>query len=456
MRDVGFFILLLPLLIMSFRNGYIAYLLWGWAGLASIQSYLYGFMLDVQLALIFAGLAIFKYLQKKDDGRVPYSINGTAILFLLFACHMTLSATFAYNGHPRNWEFVINMLKTVLFCLLMPTLVTSRFRLHALVLVIAIATGFHGLIDGLKFISSGGAHLAIGIQKFGDNNHFAMVLLMVIPLLAYAYEYSTHRPAKLVFFAFVPLVVFGVIATQSRGGLVGLVVLGGWFFLKSRRKLVALMVVSACTLLVILYAPDHWVDRMSTIENAGEDSSLMGRVGAWHVSSAVALHNPVLGGGPHSIEIGSVWNEHRIAPGLLGFLANMNLNGLPGRGRAAHSIYFEVLGDLGFVGFFIFIAILINAFLSARTVVRVAKAVGPQLDWARGLAEMIALSLVAYIVTGALLSAAYFELPYILIMMLEVLKILVQPEKMTSKTKPGGVSTTTASMRSLIQSGADH
>ncbi len=436
MRDISVLALLLPLFVIAIRNGYVAYVLWGWAGLASIQSYVYGFMLTVPLVQIFAGLALVKYLQGKDAERAPLVPNLTSILFALFAMHITLSATFAYAGHPRNWEFATNMLKTVLFCVLMPMLVTSRLRLHALVIVIAVATGFHGLVDGLKFIASGGGHLAAGIQKFGDNNHFAMVLLIGIPLVAYAYQYSANLIVKLGFLGVLPLLVFAVIATRSRGALVCLIIMGGWFLLTSRRKFTGLLMVIACAMLVVAYAPEDWVARMNTIGNAEQDSSLMGRVGAWHVSSAIALNNPVFGGGPHTLEIGSVWNEHRNALGLLGFVPNMDLNGLPGRGRAAHSIFFEVLGDMGFVGLLIFVAILINAFVTARSVIRIAKAIGTQLDWARSLAQMLMLSLVAYVIAGSLLSAAYFELPYILIMLLQVLKMQVEPKKQERSVKP--------------------
>jgi len=55
-----------------------------------------------------------------------------------------------------------------------------------------------------------------------------------------------------------------------------------------------------------------------------------------------------------------------------------------------------------------------------------ASSVGPRLQWAVDLAYMIVISTMAYAVGGALLSAAYFELPYILFMLLEVLKLQVR------------------------------
>ena len=91
---------------------------------------------------------------------------------------------FAYPGLDRNWELFGNVVKTVLFCLFMPMIVVSRFRIHAFVLVIALAISFHGVLDGLKFIASGGGHNAQPLKKFGDNNHLALILLMVLPFLS--------------------------------------------------------------------------------------------------------------------------------------------------------------------------------------------------------------------------------------------------------------------------------
>jgi probable O-glycosylation ligase (exosortase A-associated) len=422
MRDLialGMMLLLVP---MSLRNGYIAYLLWGWAGLASVTSYLYGFMLGFQYSLVFSLIALTLFLLGNDPRNKPFESNRTTTLFLLFAVQVVLSASFAYDGHPRNWEIATNVLKTLVFCALMPLVVTTRFRLHGLILMMAIATGYHGLVDGLKYISSGGSHFAYGIQKYGDNNHFAIALVMVIPLLVYCFRYAANPLVRLGFATTTPLVVLAVLATQSRGGFMCLLTVGIWFALTSRYKFVGIVGIALSALLVLQLAPDQWLDRMNTIGAAGEDYSMMGRIGAWRISSAIAIANPFFGGGLHSVEIASVWNSFRDSPNLLWYVTNLDLEGLPGGGRAAHSIYFETMGDLGFVGFFIFMALLFNALVTAREVVALVRVGGNKLRWAADLAHMLSISVIAYAVGGALLSAAYFELPYILFMLLEVLK----------------------------------
>lgn len=432
MRDGLIFLLSVPLLYMSLRNGYVAYLLWGWAGLASIGSYAYGFMQPIPFVQIFALIALTKLFTERDLKKNALSFNRTSILFILYAIQVTLSAVFAYEGNPVNWEITSNMLKTILFCLIMPLLLIDRFRIHAFILMLVIGLSYHGLIDGLKFIASAGGHNAIGIAKFGDNNHYAMVLIMAIPLMIYAYQYSSNVIARVGFASLIPLTVFAVMATKSRGGLVTLAAIAFWFILTSKRKFFGLFLVALLALLMVQVAPDEWVARMDTIGNAGDDSSLMGRVGAWRISSAIALANPMLGGGLHSIQIGSVWEMFRNAPSLLDFVSNANLNGLPGRGRAAHSIYFEVLGDLGFFGLTLFALMILNALLTAKSIMRNSKQIGASLEWAHSLAKMLTISIIAYAIGGGLLSAAYFELPYIFYMTLEVLNVYVS--RINSKT----------------------
>ena len=128
------------------------------------------------------------------------------------------------------------------------------------------------------------------------------------------------------------------------------------------------------------------------------------------------------------MELSRVWGEFRDAPNLLSFVGNSEALGLSGNGRAAHSIYFETMGDLGFLGFFIFLAILVNSMMTAVEVRRITARAGVKLEWVFDLATMLLISILAFAFGGALLSAAYFELPYILIMLLEILKRYARQE----------------------------
>lgn len=418
MRDLAVLCATLVFISLSFRSTFIAYLLWCWAGLIGLNGYLYGFMVSVPYVQIFALITLTTWFYIKDPERIKFTNNRTTTLFVILVCHGFLCALFAYPDLLSNWGLFGNVIKTALFCLLMPMLVTNRLRTHAMVVMITLAIAFHGGLDGLKFLASGGAHIVIGIVKYGDNNHFAMAMIFVIPLLLYLFQYSEKRLARFAFGGGIFLVILAVIGTRSRGGLVGLATVAIWLILKSNRKFLVITIIAICGLIVIPMLPSSWSERMETIQTASEDHSFMSRVTAWKVSSAIAVANPVLGGGFRALQSQSVWAEFKDSPGLLGFIDTP----LTRSGMAAHSIWFEVMGDMGFVGLFIFVAMIVNAFITHSEIRGQVKRGGESWRWAGDLADMLSVIMMVYIVSGSALSAAYFEIPYIVMMMLEVIK----------------------------------
>lgn len=419
MRDLlmfGFMLLVVPIALIAPFAGY---LLWGWAGLIAINFYLYGFMSGIGYVQIFAAITILALLMKRERSLLPFTPNRTTVLLGLFVMHGLMVALLAFPNLDRNWELFGNLAKTALFCVLMPMVAVSRFRIHALALMIALAVSFHGALDGLKFIASAGAHNAQAIRTFGDNNNLALVLLMVMPFLYYLYRYSVVKVVRLGFLAALPLTVLAVVATDSRGALLGMFAIAVWVVLKSQKKALGLLLVGMCTFMVVQLAPEEWSSRMETIQTAQEDASFMGRVTAWKVSSAIAVDNPMFGGGFRALQSHTVWDQYKYSQGLLGFVETPMLNR---SGVAAHSIWFEVLGDQGFVGFFLFVALLVNGFVTRREIWKLARKHGSHGQWAGDLADMIAAALLAYIVSGSLLSVAYFELPYVCLMLMETLK----------------------------------
>lgn len=435
MRDLMMAGAALLLLGLSFRNVFGAYLLWGWFGLIAVQGYLYGFMRGVPYVQIFALIALLMLLLGKNNEKVPYKANGASLLMVIFGVHCVLAATLAYPGLARNWELCTNVLKTLLFCLVMPLVVTQRYRFHALIVIVTIGISFHGLIDGLKFLASGGAHRAIGNIKYGDNNHFAMVLVMSMPLLLYLYQYSKSKLARMGFIGVFFVTCLAVVATGSRGALITLLAVGAWLVLISRRKLRYLFTALLAAVLIVSLAPERWTTRMSTIETAEQDSSFMGRVIAWKRASAIALDYPILGGGFHAGQSPQLFLEYNYKQGLLGFVSTP-----PGRYPAAsHSIYFEVLGDLGFIGLFWFLLLMFYPFSLRRRIRSLAYSRGKECDWAGDCSDMLAASMVAFLVGGAALSAAYFEVPYIIVMIMQILLFILERDSSNPSDPPTAV-----------------
>ena len=420
MRDYMVLTALLFFIPMAFSNALAGYLLWGWTAVIAIDSYTFGLVPTLRLNLIFAVITLLAMLVYKDKERGTLSAGGTSVLLILFLLHATLAAIFAYPGNSQNWDLYSQLLKTMVFVLVMPLVLSSRYRIHAMMLMLVLGLSFHGLVEGLKFIVTGGGHHVRGVAKFGDNNHFAVALAMSIPCMYYLVQTSRSKLIRLGAIVVSVITVLAIVGTSSRGGMLCIAAMGIWLAMTSRRKLVATLFVLMCAGLVVALAPESWTERMDTIKTAEQDGSFMQRVEAWQVSSAIAVANPVFGGGFRAIEVQEVWNQFRGSVGFLGFMRE----GPPSEiFRAAHSVYFQIMGDLGLLGLVLFLTLLGNVFLMRRNIHKRAKVAGAQeWQWAIDLSNALAASMFAYMVGGAAVSLGYFETMYMIVMLMAVLQ----------------------------------
>ena len=421
MRDAAFALLMLCALPLAIARPFNAYLLWGWTGLLVPTAYFYGFMTHARVNLSLAVLTFALILLGRVKWR-DYQPNRVTWLYLLLALHATLVFWFAYGENPHNAQYHEILIKGLLFALVMPFFVRERVHFHAMFIVIALGLGIHGVLNGLKSVASAGGHNMLGPAgtMLADRNHLSTVLALVLPVLFYLQTYSANRLIRLGFLGTFCLVVVAILAGGSRAGFIALSVVGLWLVLTTRRKGLALALAVTAVVGFLAFVPEDITSRLSTIKEAEEDSSFMGRVIAWKISSAIALANPVFGGGFHAVQVQPIWDTFKTAPSLLGFL---NLPVPEFSAKAAHSIYFEVMGDLGFVGLGIFLTILSRGVWSRFTIKQLTAQLGESYQWARDMADMLMLSVLAYMVGGASVSLGYLEVIYMVVMLMELLRL---------------------------------
>jgi probable O-glycosylation ligase (exosortase A-associated) len=422
MRDLVFLMFFMMYIPMALRFPHIGAMLWAWLAFSAPGEYLFGFMNSLPLSKIVAVLTVGALLVHRD-GRKPY-IDGIMLLLIAFLALGAVSASFAVTVLPLNWELFGKVVKIIALCFVVTSVVTTRRRLQGMILAIALGLAFNGADEGLKVLLTGGSHHVLGIQEYGDNNQFAVAMLMCMPLLLFLYNTSAHPVARAGFMGTLVLCGVAVIGTYSRGGFVGLVALALGLIALNRNKLRNLLAVAVCGLVLLQAAPSTWFNRIDTIETANKDDSFMGRITSWKVSTLIALDRPLIGGGFHAQQDAPVWQ--RYAPGVSEF--DFVPSAPAGKvGIAAHSIYFEVLGDLGFTGLFIFLSLLLLAF---RYCGMIRKRARPHADlaWMVDLASMLRLSIIVYMVSGAALSVAYFEGFFLLLALLSVTRRMLKVE----------------------------
>ncbi len=405
---------------MTVMSAHVGVLLWIWVALMSPGEVLYGAMAGVPFNKIVAITTVISLpfnMEKKE-----FYIDKLAALMLMFAGAATISWLTAIVPSPDSDLLYQKLIKEIVLFFAITSVMLTRHRIHLVLIVIVLSIGFFSVKEGLIFALTAGGHIILGSGAIGDNNALATAMLMTIPILYYLYRYSELRLVRLCFMAALVLSVIATVGTYSRGGFVGMLVVGLFMVKNSRRKISTLFFLGLACMLVYGLAPASWFDRLHTINSATDDGSFMGRVVAWKMSVLVALDHPLTGGGPHSIHRLLVWETYRPLLYRLDFITTPPADTLP---HAAHSIWFEILGDLGFPGLLLFLAILASAFWKCRSIARMTRG-QPSLIWAADLARMLQISLAVYAVTGSALSLGYFEMYYIIVALLSRLGRTVQ------------------------------
>lgn len=440
MRDL-FFLALLPLMLyLMARRPFIAMGMWIWTALFFPNAWLYGIGTGIRYNLIFTAVAILGYLVLKDKPKARFGPLGG--LILLFFVWTTIS-TMMTEGLPEvGWDIWVRFFKVILLFVFVVLIVNKKLHIDFFLGCVVLSVGFFGSLEGLKFIASGGGHHIEGFygHALGDRNELALAFVITLPICFYLlkeYGKKSHF-VRLALFGVIGLLVTSIIGTQSRGGFVALLGLGGYLFMKSERKIVLAILIVLLSVALSNVVSDEWTARMNTINEAGEDSSFMGRVVAWKLSFIQAMRHPFFGGGFKTQEYFPVWRS--LSADYFAYPFFYTGDALPDetKAHAAHSVYFQVLGEHGFVGLGIYLAFLARAFLDARKLVLVARK-HVETQWIAALGTMIQLCLFAFCLGGAALSFAYFELMFALYGLLLVLQTRLLPEALNAiRAVPAG------------------
>ena len=206
--------------------------------------------------------------------------------------------------------------------------------------------------------------------------------------------------------------IVSVVLSYSRGALLGLVALLLVWALKSKYKVTAAIGFALVLLVIFAAAPGAWIERMQTLREAPEsDPSAMSRIHAWQFARDLAKDHPFFGGGFQT------FTEPLFAQ------YSLPVTDVHG----PHSIYFQMLGEHGFPGLIIFLTLIVSCYLSCRKLIR-RFSLGPSPGYLPEYARMVQLSLIPFLVSGAFLGRAYFDLFYQLIATVIILKGFARDE----------------------------
>lgn len=310
--------------------------------------------------------------------------------------------------------------KAILIATLTTGLVRDRRRFRILLILTAFCLGFLGAKRGLFGLLRGGVRYDDGPGGFmSDNNSFALVLNMTLPLLAGIALVEKERILKWAAAAMVALSILTIFFTFSRGGLLTLCIVGPMLVWRSRQRwlIAGLLVLGLSGFLLFSSGSfkDKYVERAQTIDDYQEDGSAQGRLNAWITSWRVFLDYPVFGVGPNNLE--AVF--FRYSP-------------QQDRFRVAHNAYFQVLAECGLPALLLFVGALGTSLWRLGRLRR-----EPDVpEWAEVYARMLQISILAYMVGSMFLNTAYSELIYHLIALSVCLEVVAHAEAAAAADAP--------------------
>ena len=380
------------------------------------QEMAYGFTRTLPVAAM-AAVATLIGLVFERNRRLPFGEN-VVTFFTIFTLWICIAFPFSFNV-DGSMQMLSKVLKINFMILISLMLLHTRKHIELFVWVLVFSIGFFSVKGGVFTIATGGGYHVLGPGGFiGGNNELALAIVIVIPLMRFLQLQQKKIWAQHAFTVAMVLSGASVLGSQSRGALLAVASCALFLWAKSSKKLVFGVGVIICAIFLVAFMPESWDARMSTISTYQDDASAMGRINAWWMAWNLASHN-FFGGG---FDIYNAQNFAAYAPNPLDI-------------HAAHSIYFQVLGEHGFIGLLLYLIMWCLLWKAAGDLIRDANR-HTDFHWCRDLGAMSQVSLAGFLVGGAFLSLAYFDLPYDILVAVVLCKRWINSHEISRSARP--------------------
>lgn len=415
-RDILLTALILGSIPFILRRPYIGVLMYVWLSVMNPHRLTWSYAFDFEFVAIIAVVTLIGALVSKDLKRPP--LNTLVVVLFLFAAWTGVSTIFSL--YPEDsyliWK---SLMKTQLFVLLILMLIHTKEQVRLLLWAIVLSIAYYGTKGGVFALLTGGGERIWGPagSYIQDNNSLAVAIIMMIPLMRYLQLTTPHKYVRWGLTVMMLLCGISALGSYSRGALLAVSAMVAVLWWKSRHKLRVALVIVVAVPLMLAFMPERWYERMDTITKYAQADRLVMtsgnmRLNSWATMFNLAKDRPLVGGG-FTVAKPEVYQQY--AP---------NPNFPP---QVAHSIYFQAMGEHGFIGFGVYMLLLFTFWRHSGALVRLARG-RPDLAWAGDFGLMMQVSIVGFTVGGAFLSLVNFDVPYYLMAAIVAAYALVNKE----------------------------
>jgi len=355
MREIAFILFLTALFGLGFKRPFLFVLAYAYIDIVSPQRLSYFLLNSLPISMIAVALALLSWIAVDDKKNARFAPRQGLLLVLLVYCGATMNLSAFPVDAAEKWNWVW---KALAFAIFLPLTLHTRLRIEALVLYMILCASSIIVVGGLKTVTSGGGYGVLNLMVSNNSGLYesstiAMVAIAIIPLILWLMNHGTIYPpdwrVRLFGYALIFACLLIPIGTEARTGLICIALLGVLLLRFNRRRFLYLGLAAVLGLAAIPLLPSSFTQRMDTIQGYQGDSSANTRLAVWGWTLDFAREHP-FGGGFEAYRANKLRVESRKADGS-GSEVHFD------EARAFHSAYFEMLGEQGYPGLLLWLAI---------------------------------------------------------------------------------------------------
>lgn len=335
------------------------------------QEFIPGLDMSIErpIAIIFI-VSVVLLLKLKRNMRVRLSSIDYGLLLFVAIAFMSIFTSIWVTQSLETWQKLFRLL---IIHFLISLTIETRQQLRIYILFIILSAAFHAsgsVINYYRGITefSMGIDRAVGLggaqSLFGQSNALAGTMVCVLPYIYYMFLGDKSRVTRVLMVAVTPILLWNIILTGSRGGMLGVAILAILIMWNSRRRYSGLAVVIVFFITAWAVMPDQYRERLESstdfTSGTGAAVSAKSRIEGLTKGMRMVVDRPILGYG--------IGNYKTASATVYG-----------GGWRQAHNLLGQILGELGFLGLAAFIIWMTILFRSLARIRKFFKETGDKL-----------------------------------------------------------------------------
>lgn len=405
---VGF---LVALLAMGAKRPFLLVCAYVYIDVVSPQRLTYWLLNTVPISLIAGAAAVGCWLVFDSKAGARVAPRQVLIVLLMAYCGWTTAnADFPVDA-AEVWG---TTWKALIFAAFLPLTLRTRLRIETLLLFMILSAATIIIVGGIKTVVSGGGYGELNLMVTNNSGLYegstiSAVAVAIVPIILWFTRFGTVFPpdwrVKGFAYALCLSCLLIPIGTSARTGLLCIALLGVLMWRTTRRKLLYLGLVAAMGVIALPFLPSAFTQRMETIKTYDGDESASTRIAVWNWTIDYARAHPFGGGFV-------AYKQNKL---------RMNIKGEGGtrvttdEARAYHSAYFQMLGEQGYPGLLLWLAINLGGLWRMEVLSRRYRDPAGPHAWGGQLAGALQSAHLVYLLGAAFVGIAFQPFVFMLI-----------------------------------------